>query len=88
MSDEKQYFDSIKSRDGYIWAVDEIDKTMTPLVISAIGFSEPSSYPSEIVLQQSDGPWWYSRKKYDSLTEIESAASEISAAISSLSQGG
>ena len=63
MSYEKQYFDLVEVGDGYIWAVDEIEGTKTPIVISAIGYSNSSSYPSEIILQQSDGPWWYSRRK-------------------------
>lgn len=86
MSDEKQYFDKLETNNGYIWAVDEISGTKTPLKITAISSSDTSSSPSELILQQYEGGWWYSRKKYESVEEVNKAFSEVSSEIIRLSQ--
>lgn len=84
MQNEKQYFDDWEISEGYIWAIDHASGTKSPLEIHCISFSTPRAEPSEILIQQLKGGWWYSRKKYQSEPEINKVINKIHSAMNRL----
>jgi hypothetical protein len=83
MPSSKQYYDSLEVKDGYIWAVDDIEGTKTPLEVHAVGYSGSLLEPTEIEIQQPTGGWWYSRKKF-SAKEAKEYSDKINGAINIL----
>ena len=84
VQNEKQYFDDWEISECHVWVIDHVSGIKCPLEIHCISFSTPSTEPSEIVIHQLKGGWWYSRKKYQTETEINKFINEIHSAMNRL----